>query len=676
MKQTGRAILSRTLLCALTAAARSAVLAQEAPSQFQLGTWDGRIEGSYDTEHQRQSSPGTASTKYSLDEFRELVTVRNSGFYYIDPRLATGSLGLTFGQFQTFEDASGTHIASHGTLTGYSFDASILPVLPYSAYLSANRSENVLSQPFGRTDLTFEGRSVRFHLAEDSVLRERLGIPFLSANLWADQQVTHETTTSAIGQTFQRDETRSALGFDGHNGFRTSDLDWHYEFTDYSDAFNEQNNFRAQTASLNYSLDFGHNLNWHWDARQYFYSRDGLSRYSTENANETLRLEHSSNLSSTYTYVYTHSDTAAGVSASQAASAAVAYRPYLNLATNAQVSGARENFPEGKRDNYAAKLNAQYRHDLPGKGTFTLLGGGGIEVDDNKFAASEIRATDEPHTAPSALGGNAGPLLNQPFAVESTVVVVDTRGGSRLPTALGVDYEILVEGDYLRIVPLITSAVIQPGDTLAISYSYNVDASIKYRTLTQSAGASVDYGWISAAIDHEQSEQSLLSGHDSQFLTNVRQDVARLDLRGGWRSIWAQAGAQYTLYDATRLAYRQQRYYESTVYRVRRTLDFTASADWTLTHYTLPVYSTNTNSEQAGVNWRGSRGIWTMTGLLSRRVFRSTLQPTETVNEASLTGKVEYGKLTFTSTFAYDDRTLGSARNDLWRFLCTLARNL
>jgi hypothetical protein len=650
--------------------------AAQTTGQFQLGTWGGRLEAGYETEHERAVSPGSPPANFSLQRFDEQLTVENDGFYYIDPRLATGSLALTFGLFQESQSSSNSQSAGHGNLIGYAFDSTLFSTLPYTGNLYANRAENVISQPFGRSDITFESRGARFNLRENSILRD-WGLPYLTSTVWVEQQSTDENTTSTLGQSFRREELQTTLGFDGHKGFQTSDLDWRYLYADTSDPYNPQNNFHSQSGTFNFNLDFGQRRNRHWDSRLQYYGRDGVSAYSTATSSQSLRIEHLTNLTSTYDYDYARFQSTLGSSSTQTGALGLSYRPYSNLSTDARLSGSRDALPEGSRTDYETRLGLQYQRSLPDNGRLSLQSSGGYRLNENRLTASLINVIDERHAAPSSFGAGNGVPLDQSFPIESSIVVVDTRGGARLPTVLGLDYEILQEGNLSRIVPLVTSAVIQPGDPLLVSYSYRLDPSIKYRTVLASAGGGVNYGWISVSVQHDQSDQTLLSGQTDQFLENLRRDSAQVELQGRYRSVRGQAGSQFVLYDATRLAYRQERFYGSAYYQAARNLDLGLNSDWTRTEFTiLPTHLTVASSIQATANWFGLRHRWSVLGLLSRRLFRDSLVQAEAVNEATVRARLDYGKLTLASAFTFSDRTLGQFRSDSWRVHCNVIRRL
>ena len=72
------------------------------------------------------------------------------------------------------------------------------------------------------------------------------------------------------------------------------------------------------------------------------------------------------------------------------------------------------------------------------------------------------------------------------------------------------------------------------------------------------------------------------------------------------------------------------------------------------------------------LDWYGPAGL-TTTALLGRRMYKDSLQPAETINEASLKARLQYGKLDLTSAFTASERTRGGFQTASWRldFLAT-----
>jgi hypothetical protein len=117
--------------------------AAQSLSDLHSGTWGGSLEADFGVERDRTQSPnGTADIESRIRHSREALTIRNDGFFFVDPLVATGTLALTFGLTQDRQTAGGTEFDSHAKLIGYALDTSILTILPYNGSLFANRTED------------------------------------------------------------------------------------------------------------------------------------------------------------------------------------------------------------------------------------------------------------------------------------------------------------------------------------------------------------------------------------------------------------------------------------------------------------------------------------------------------------------------------------------------------
>ncbi len=639
---------------------------------LRLGAWDAIVETDFEAGHQQTRSEGTAAVDFALRRFQEKLTVGNKGFFLYDPRLAVGSLEVTLGAVTDRQRSGGIETSSHAHVLGYGFDSSVFAGGPYSGTLYANRSLNYFTQPFGRSQLDFENRGAAFRLGENSLFRE-WGIPYLSANLRVEQQEIRETTTSVLGQSLHREELHNILGLDGHEGLENGDLDWRYDFNDLHNRSSPANSFRTHSANLNYSMDFGPTLNRRWDSRFSYYRLEGASPYDVVTASQQVTVDHDSELSSGYRYFLTHANGLTGATTTQYAAANVHHERKPNLTTLGDASALHETLPAGTRSQYEGRFNAEYRRALPWNGTVSAHLGGRSQLNDNQLLASRVTITDEAQSAPAPLGAGGGFLLNQPFIELGTLVIVDTRGGARLPTGLGIDYEVVQEGNRSRIVPLLTSAVIQAGDPLAISYSYDIAPSARYATNSRSFGGGIDFRWIAASYGHEQSNQTLLSGGDAGFLEDTRKDTVQLDLHGNWESIQAQGSLARLRYDSTRLSYTQQRASQFASLRPSRAVGIGLATDWTRTDFARPGRRTDARSGRVTLDWYGEGG-WTTTAMASWRVYKDSTQPDETVIEATLRSRLEYGRLVVVADFAAGDRVRGGIQTKIARVALTLVR--
>lgn len=624
---------------------------------FGFGRSEGEVEFGLDWSREDTRS-AEASSKFQKTRYEERLGIRRVGSFILHPRLITSNFGGTFGLFQEEDRFDGQESSRTGTLLGYSFDSVILSEKPYTVTLFTNRNQSVLSREFGgRSEITFENRGGTFRLREDSFL-QALGFPYFTSVLGARQELTEEETT-VLGQTFRRDEVRTVVSYDGNKGFQTSDLNLRYEFTDLDDRENPRGNFQSHTAGLSYSLDFGPTLNRRWDSRLRYFSRTGRTRSTFLSADEELRLDHHEDLFTDYRYRFSLSEAEAGVTTTHTGAVLLQHQLYKSLTTRLQSDGSLQDLPSGERVRYGGEVDLGYRRALPWRGQ--LFGGAGTryQVDDNRFTVSRIDVIDEPHTAPVPLGGGAGFTLANPFVITSTIVVVDTRGGARLATTLGVDYVIVQEGDSTKIVPLAGSPVILAGDPLAVSYAFEVDPSLKFSAISWHGTAGVDFRWIALSFAHQQTEQTRLSGRDGRFLDDRTSDTARLELRGEWERVRALATALYQIQESRRLEFTTWRFGQFLSFRPRFDLVLSLNAQESFTEFTVPRRRSESYSARGDLTWTPLPSLF-VNGFAGLRVFQDSELPTETVREAGLRAGWSFGKLEVAPTFTWTDRERGT----------------
>ena len=291
------------------------------------------------------------------------------------------------------------------------------------------------------------------------------------------------------------------------------------------------------------------------------------------------------------------------------------------------------------------------------------------------ISASQASIIDEVQTAPTELGAGAGFRLNQSFVIPASIVVVDTRNGSLLPTTAGIDYELVTEGNQTRVVPLLTSAVIRAGDPLAVSYVYALAPSLKYSTASRLTGASVNYGWISVAANHSQSQISLLAGSDNRFVQSSRSDTAQVDLHGTWKTLQARAGASTARTSSATVVSNEQRTYSSATYQFSRALGFALDADRSRSAYQLPDRQSSASGVRLSADWYTAGG-WVVNAASSRRSMTDSLGPSEKVAQQSLKASLKYGKLSFTSSVSANQRLRASSELSNWRIDFSVLRSL
>jgi len=608
--------------------------------------WTASLGLSYDYQQQRLTGADGATQRYWSQLWTEDFSIQNNEISVLDPRFFTASLSLGFLLEQERQQALDKHLSENGQLVNYAFDGVFFPESAYNVNLSALRTQSTYVLPSGTvTDSRLENRSISFHMREDNLLRERELLPYFSANLRLAQQLTQQTTRSG-DQTYRQDDRRDQVVLDFQNGRETSDLNFQYQYTKLDNRAYELGSYDAQTANLFYSLDSGPTLNRRWDSRLNYYSRKGrdlVSDLKTLEVNEFLTIDHSVERSSNYNYQLTRQDTAFGVVTTHSGGAQIYQQVYANLSLTGGATGIYSTLPGGTISAYGVSGNGNYNHYLPLQGHFTAALGGGYLVTQTHVPAGLVDVVDSPYTVPDAVGAGAEILLKDHNIATTSIVVVVLKGGARVPAILDTDYSIRVEGDRTSIVPNPLSAVMQPGDTLNVTYAYQVSSDAKYATTSRSGSVTVDWNWIGASFYHDESDQEPISGSDTTLLLDQRRDNAMLWLRGSWDTVQARADAALTRYDSTRLAYTEHRLDQYLSWIPRFNFQVNFSANQYRTEYKLPDHVTTGGSARLDVQWTSN--AWITTGYASRRVYRDTLQPHETIDELGLKLRRTWTKL-------------------------------
>jgi hypothetical protein len=527
-----------------------------ARAQWALGRWqaDGSFYLAWENQDDRQ-----AHTKYETILFQERIGLRNVGAFILDPRLLSMNLGGSFGLSQ--EDGIAAADAplrvGNGTLYDYNFDGVLLPDTPYVMSAFATRSQNRLTQGFGgQSDSTFASEGGTLELREGSLLEE-YGFFNFSALLDVRQELLQEDS-AVFGSPFRRDEHRTVVRYRAHKGGETSDLDFRYEFNDVNDPLNPTDIFNSHAIRAVHSADFGPTLNRRLDSAVYYFLRTGSGPGTFISVDEGLHVDHHSDLATNYRYSFSQSDTESMVTTTNTANFGLLHRLYRRLTTSFNADGSFQNFPTGDRTIYGGHGGFAYRRALPWSGELVADSSLGFHIDDNNFTTSEIQVVDEPHTAPPIFGAGAGFFLDNTSVITSTIVIVDVRGGARLPTTVNVDYVVSQEGNRTKIIPLPGSPVIQPNDPLEVSYTYNIAPSITYSTANWNVRTGAEFSWIAAWYEHVLSDQSRLSGTaPPDFLINQNLDRFRLELRNEWNGVRGQTSLAYEILNSTIVAARR-----------------------------------------------------------------------------------------------------------------------
>lgn len=640
-------------------------VATAAPAQpFHLGRWEGALEGVVDYSTQKTTTGGRRQS--SLDSLRteERLTISNRGGYILDPRLvrisATGTFGLSQESFttETFQ------ASRRGTLSGYDTFASLLPGQPLSLNIFASRQESFLpAQIVGTSKAITENRGA-------TLFARRAYVP--SALTFRQQNLEQE---SRVGDVVARRENRENIfTYDGQRGWVNSEMSLHYELVDDTDKVFPRLSYRSHDASFAYSLDFGPDLERRWDSRIRYFARQGVTEVTnldTITVDELLRIDHSQNLRTEYRYSLIRTAVPSGTTTTHTPAFNLRHQLYKSLTTQLGLDAVLETLPEGHRNTYRSRLNFAYTKRLPANGRLNASLGGGLEYEDDQFRAAHGFIPQETHAVATPF---AQPIaLAEPFVIAASVVVTKIATGPLppgciappgppTPLARGRDYRLRTVGNVTEIVPVPCSGAvpgINPGDTIAVDYRFEVPAALTFRTALWHATLSLDYHWIRPYVAHQQTDETLLSGIDGRFLDSQRSDTVGIELRRSGRRLHASMVAELQRFTSHRVSFKGGRVAEFLGLSVSRRLTLSANAEQARFTFTKPARRTRTLTQSATLTYAVGYGLLAeATGQL--QLLTDSLVPNERIGAAELRLRWRLRSLEIDPTVEFFDRRRGS----------------
>ena len=230
----------------------------------------------------------------------------------------------------------------------------------------------------------------------------------------------------------------------------------------------------------------------------------------------------------------------------------------------------------------------------------------------------------------------------------------DTRGGGRIPTVRGVDYNVLTVGDLTQIAVIPTSLIIQPGDPLAVSYSYQTAPSSRYDTTSLTVTVGLNFSWINGSFQRLVLRENLLSGQAAQqFLYNVTQNTATVAVHRDWEIVGGRAQALYEEYNGSNLSFDLQNYGGHLSAQPSWKVMIGADANAIITDYSTPIKRHTSDQEYQLTLDRFTAAGNSLSIFGRMRQMQDSLIPTETEFEAGLAGRWTYGKFEVVPIFSW-----------------------
>jgi hypothetical protein len=602
----------RRIILLIGASVLSCWVGPAAAQILNFGAWDGSVEALVDFSRAEIGSAGATDNPVELETTRTegRLKIRNRQGFLIDPRLTTFTFGGTFGLGQ--EDhtsvAGGVTTREERTvdLSGFDFLTTILPGnQTLSAELYANRNQHTQTRELaGRTDIEVENLGA-------TLRARRLYIP--STLSVRRESVAQEGQSAASGA--NSDERRDVLRYEGLRGWVNKEMRLRYELVDKTDRLRPSLDYRNQDASLATSVDFGPDLDRSWDSGIRVNSREGFSAQDRLEINESLRISHGPKLSTSYRYRLDDIERSGGGSKFQLARFTLNHRLYDSVTTNFSLDATDQSFDDGQRKVYAGSLRLRYAKRLPAGGRLNAFFSTTRQREEDDFA--EAFVPQELHSFDIAF---ATPVfLDNPNVVEDSVEVTKVADGPPVPgcpvfpTPIsldeGVDYLLRTVDNRVEIVPLPCSATspgINPGDTIAVDYRFTRGGEpVTFTTDAKQFNASVDYGWIRPFFGMERSDQDIVSGIDTGFLTDSRSTIIGIELRGQWSRLQGNLRLETEKTDSDDQVFDDDRASARLRYRLTRHLLLSMNGTLSSTSYSFPeVRESDVALLRAELNYR------------------------------------------------------------------------
>jgi len=637
-----------------------------------LGNWEGELDNLVDFARQDTKTRGVQTFSLQSTRTEDRFTLRNIGAYILDPGLVNFSLGGTFGLSQEWLGLETGSAFRSGTLSGYDAFASILPDKPYSLNLFANRNQSLFSGGLpGRIDVLSESRGA-------TLFARRLYIP----SSLSFRQELQDAESRFAGIVARRREKRNIFTYQGERGWIDSEMGLRYEFVDNSDEVFTRLSYRSHDGGVNYSLDFGPELNWRWDSRLRFLTRSGVADLTTLSLDELLRIDHTERLWTDYRYFFIRTDTTGGSTNTHLASFGLNHRLYESLTTRLGLDNTFQTLPGGQKETIRSRLDFSYTKRLPGDGRLNAGLGGGLQYEDSQFRVTETFIPQETHTfsPPQPI------ILRNPFVILDSVVVTKVALGPPVvgcippplptPLVLGRDYTLRTVGDFTEILPIDCSGAIpgiNPGDTIAVDYRFTVSPSLTFITIPWHFDLSADYRWIRPYFSHEQTNQSLVSGRDGRLLDDQRSDTVGTELRYDGQRLRASLLGEARWFTSKRVEYNNLRSNQFVGLSILPELTLSLSADESFFDFSNPKRETQTFTTRATLTYIPSPELF-VDAFGALRWLEDTLLPRERATEVGLRARWFYRRVEISPSFEFFDRQRGNTDTKDFRATLRLTR--
>lgn len=453
-------------------------------------------------------------------EYQERLSLRLGG-YSLDPRIFTFNINLEPALEQRKSDSETGTTSSDSTYLNYGARFSLLHGLPASplslgASFQANTSETE-SDLGNRTDSTMESRGADLHWKFK---------PFRSTLSYREMSLD-QTFTSGFGEpSTEREQFQKTLTYSG----KSRGMDLLLQGTEFDDVTALDQDYESQQARLNNSFRWGKNSS--LSSRLEYFNREGFNEEEKISADESLRLQHTENLSTTYGYSYQSLHRTTDTEA-HTGSFGLNHRLYTNLDTSLGLGGSTTRSDQFQQDSYNANLDFNYRKKIRPGLRFSANLGGGYDVTDQ--TGGQLDFTESPIVPATGII-----VLAQRYILWPTIVV--TAPGCS-PCQEGPHYLVADSGGDFTQLEIPVGSPINIGDTITVDYAYQ-PPTVEYYGIPYRVGVRLAYGGFAFYHNTSGQDQTYVSGPDPTAVNDSRTDRTGIEWSRAWGRNRASASAE------------------------------------------------------------------------------------------------------------------------------------
>ncbi len=595
---------------------------------FNLGAWTGFAELRFDVREQETGVRDGRDTSFDRELTEERLSLRNT-LTVVDRKFLTVNFGLTLGLTQNDVVVDERQERNDGALKGLDLTATFRPASRHAATL-------LFSRAVTETPIDFVGLR---ELATRSLgLNVGVGPAWLPGSIRIRESELE--STSDLGRLVRAvDHRRRRLEYTAANRWPRHELNLFYLIEDLEDRVAPDFSHLSQNFTVSHGFEVLAPRLATLRSVVRYYDRGGTLATSSLYLDELLRLQHRKNLASSLRYVAQQLDSFSGPpSDSQQLVAELNHRLYDSLETDVFLARNRTTSPTGRTDFEEVGVDAVYTKKLPGGAELRARFNSRYGVRDSLRGDGQELVRDERHVARFGVPAR----LERPGVIAGSVVVTDTLRATLYEE--GVDYELLLIGDFAEITPL-EGGRIRDGQVILVEYRIEAPGAAKYTERRDSFDLSLDFGWITPFWGFRTVDNRLVEGTFNRLLNDRDERLVGVRFRRDGRRLSLVSFNELRHRDSPIQSFESLRLGQNFIYRPWRRWTVRLHLARQATDFTIPLRETRASEGRLRIRWAPNPTL-SLESYASLRTTEDTLAADQSFERFGLEGRWTFGKIT------------------------------